>query len=363
VLSPAAVDSEQVEAEWVTGLEEKKHIVPILYQTCRIPSRLRLIQRFDFTNRGLENEGSMEALVRVLGGRQTELVAQPKGKEQVLSQGVDSTKSTGIASPSVQQSLVRNSIGMKFVLIPAGEFRMGADDKGAYDDERPVHRVRISRPFYLGKYPVTQGQWESVMQSNPSSFKGDPNRPVENVSWEDTQEFLKRLSEKDGKPYRLPTEAEWEYAARAGTTTAYCFGDDVRQLREYGWYSENSGEKTHPVGQLDANAWGCTICTAMCGSGCRIGMWRIITSRAPSLTRKVLRRENFGLCAAARGSLSQGTSVYPPATGTPLAAAAAQRFSLCLVEALLGSEFWVSGFWGSRGLRPWSSLWVGMRFL
>jgi len=149
-----------------------------------------------------------------------------------------------------------NSLGMEFNLIPAGEFRMGADDKEANVDEQPVHRVRITRPFYLGKYPVTQVQWEAVMETNPSRFTGNLNRPVESVSWHDAQEFLRRLSEKEGKLYRLPTEAEWEYAARAGTTTVYCFGDEVKRLREYAWYGENSGGKTHPVGQLEANAWG-----------------------------------------------------------------------------------------------------------
>lgn len=131
---------------------------------------------------------------------------------------------------------------------------MGAEDGD--DDEKPVHRVRLTRPFYLAKYPTTQAQWEAVVGNNPSKFKGDPNRPVETVSWDDAQEFLRRLGEKDGKPYRLPTEAEWEYAARAGTTTAYCFGDDPKLLREYGWYDENSGGRARAVGQLEANAWG-----------------------------------------------------------------------------------------------------------
>ncbi|MGE0823446.1 MAG: SUMF1/EgtB/PvdO family nonheme iron enzyme [Candidatus Binatia bacterium] len=149
----------------------------------------------------------------------------------------------------------RNRIGMEFLLIPAGEFRMGTDSKEGSDDERPVHRVRITRPFYLGKYPVTQGQWEAVMGTNSSAFPGDPNRPVECVSWNDAQEFLQRLSEKEEKSYRLPTEAEWEYAARAGSNAIYCFGDDVKLLREYAWYAENSGGKTHRVGQLDANVW------------------------------------------------------------------------------------------------------------
>jgi formylglycine-generating enzyme required for sulfatase activity len=95
------------------------------------------------------------------------------------------------------------------------------------------------------------------MGNNPSQFRGDPNRPVENVSWEDVQEFLRRLNAKEGgTQYRLPTEAEWEYAARAGSTTAYSFGDNSDRLGEYAWYAENSGGTTHPVGQRKPNAWG-----------------------------------------------------------------------------------------------------------
>src|SRR5262249_21606645 len=108
-----------------------------------------------------------------------------------------------------------NSIGMVFVLIPAGEFMMGSND-GDYD-ERPVHEVRISRPFYLGKYELTQGQWQAVMGRNPSHFTGDPTLPVEQISWEEVQTFVRALNTREGgTAYRLPTEAEWEYAARAG---------------------------------------------------------------------------------------------------------------------------------------------------
>jgi formylglycine-generating enzyme required for sulfatase activity len=148
-----------------------------------------------------------------------------------------------------------NSIGMDFVLIPAGKFMMGSDTGD--NDEKPVHEVRISKPFYLGKYEVTQGQWQAVLGNNPSNFKGDANLPVGNVSWEDVQEFIRKLNAKEGgTKYRLPTEAEWEYAARAGTTTAYSYGNDVSQLKEYAWYAENAGGKTHPVGQKEPNAWG-----------------------------------------------------------------------------------------------------------
>ena len=131
-------------------------------------------------------------------------------------------------------------------------------------DETSRHTVAISKAFYLGKYEVTQEQWVAVMGSNPSEFKGRTN-PVEKVSWDDVQEFLRRLNSKEGTnpplplpggEYRLPTEAEWEYACRAGATTTYSFGDDADQVGQYAWYDGNSGEKTHPVGQLKPNAWG-----------------------------------------------------------------------------------------------------------
>jgi formylglycine-generating enzyme required for sulfatase activity len=152
---------------------------------------------------------------------------------------------------------ITNSLGMTLVLIRPGEFRMGSEAKEAFDDEKPVHTVRLTRAFYLGQYEVTQAQWQAVMGNNPSQFKGDANRPVEQVSWNDAQEFLRRLNAREGTTtYRLPSEAEWEYAARAGSTTAYGYGDDPRQLRDYAWYAENAGDTTHPVGQLKPNAWG-----------------------------------------------------------------------------------------------------------
>jgi formylglycine-generating enzyme required for sulfatase activity len=146
---------------------------------------------------------------------------------------------------------------MEMVLIPAGEFMMGSpeSDKDAGGDEHPQHRVRITKPFYLGNYPVTQEQWEAVMGSNPSHFKG-PKNPVEQVSWDDCQQFLTKLSAKaGGGKFSLPTEAQWEYARRAGSTTRYCFGDEESKLGEYAWYGENSGLNTHPVGEKKPNAW------------------------------------------------------------------------------------------------------------
>ena len=145
------------------------------------------------------------------------------------------------------------STAMEFVRIPAGESRMGSTSEEARDNEQPVTQVRISRGFWLGKYEVTQGQWEAVMGSNTSGFQEcGLDCPVENVSWEDAQEFIGRLNAMDGAgTYRLPTEAEWEYAARAGTT-----GDRYGNLDAIAWYRDNSGRRTHPVGGKAANAFG-----------------------------------------------------------------------------------------------------------
>lgn len=151
-----------------------------------------------------------------------------------------------------------NSIGMEFILIPPGTFRMGGDKKleQAEDHETPRHLVKISIAFFMGKYEVTQSQWSKIMNNNPSEFK-DGIRPVERVSWNDVQAFIQKLNTKEKtNKYRLPTEAEWEYAARAGSENSYSFGSDANKLDQYGWYRRNSAGETHPVGQLKPNAWG-----------------------------------------------------------------------------------------------------------
>jgi formylglycine-generating enzyme required for sulfatase activity len=162
---------------------------------------------------------------------------------------------------------------MKLVLIPAGEFLMGSpdSDKDASDDEKPQHRVRITRPFYLGLHEVTQGQYCAVTGTRPSRFGGSDDLPVDSVTWDEAIKFCNDLSEREGlKPYyqldggvlvggegyRLPTEAEWEYACRAGSTTRFTFGDDASRLGELGWFLVNSDIKTYPVGQKRPNAWG-----------------------------------------------------------------------------------------------------------
>ena len=143
--------------------------------------------------------------------------------------------------------------GMEFVRIPGGSFMMGSED-GDFD-EKPVHEVTL-KPFYMMTTEVTLAMWKAVMGSYPSYFKGD-NLPVEQVSWNDIQDFLSELNMIDpGKNYRLPSEAEWEYACRAGTTNKYYSGNNKSDLGQAGWYQDISGRKTHPVGQKEANAWG-----------------------------------------------------------------------------------------------------------
>jgi len=161
-------------------------------------------------------------------------------------------------------------VKLEMVLIPAGEFKMG-DDQSGRGFEKPVHKVAITEPFYLGKYEVTQEQWEAVMGNNPSHFKGAKN-PVETVSWDDCQAFLGKLNAKIGRQggkFVLPTEAQWEYACRAGSTSKFCFGDDENQLGEYAFYARNSGGKTHPVGEKKPNAWGLYGMHGNVGEWCR----------------------------------------------------------------------------------------------
>lgn len=165
-------------------------------------------------------------------------------------------------NPISISSLIRNSIGMEFILVPSGDFEMGSpsNEKRRKLWESPVHKVTVKKPFYLGKYPVTQEQWSKVMENNPSYFRGEMH-PVETVSWEDAQVFIRKLNafENAGEKspvYRLPTEAEWEYAARAGTTGSHFFGDEESELEEYAWFLKNSGLETHPAGLKKPSPWG-----------------------------------------------------------------------------------------------------------
>ena len=181
-------------------------------------------------------------------------------------------------SGSDHPASITNSLGMKLTLIRTGEFMMGSskeEDMDASDNETPRHRVRITRPFYLGVTEVTQGQYRAVTGQNPSAFNASDDLPVEQVTWNDAIAFCNALSGAEGLPrfyevagsnvvvsdwkrpgYRLPTEAEWEYACRANNPARYSFGDDSEHLGDYAWFDGNSGGMTHPVGQKRPNGFG-----------------------------------------------------------------------------------------------------------
>jgi formylglycine-generating enzyme required for sulfatase activity len=187
----------------------------------------------------------------------------------------ESARALGI--PVEKEISLGGGVTMKFVWIPPGEFMMGSRDSseqvvqkagllflwGLFDGEHPQHRVRISKGFYMCVYEVTQAQYRAVMGTNPSNFKGD-NLPVENVSWSDATAFLQKVSDKTGKAFRLPTEAQWEYAARAGTTTPFYFGETISTQQanydgDWPYGNDSKGidrEKTIDVGSFAANAFG-----------------------------------------------------------------------------------------------------------
>jgi formylglycine-generating enzyme required for sulfatase activity len=194
-------------------------------------------------------DGSFE-FPKVLPGRyEARVFPSPSNFFRPLAIGPADVKDIRITAPSAT-----GATG-EFVRIQPGVFLMGcpAAETQCGPAEKPAHRVGITKAFEIGKHEVTQAQWESVMGTNPSAFKG-PSRPVENVEWEDAQQFIAKLNSLgDGYRYRLPTEAEWEYAARAGTDAAE---PGPAESDRYGWFNTNSTGETHPVGEKQPNAWG-----------------------------------------------------------------------------------------------------------
>jgi len=195
-------------------------------------------------------------------------VAASVVKKSAKTKAIKPTKKTGgtqKVSAVAGKRLNANSVGMEFISIPAGSFTMGSPkkEKGRGDDEKQV-KVTITRAFELGKTVVTQQQWIEVMETTPWKREYGNNYPAVNVSWNDATKFCKKLTaleRKSGKlsakqKYRLPTEAEWEYACRAGTTTAYSCGDDESSLGDYAWYDDNSGAELHEVATKKPNPWG-----------------------------------------------------------------------------------------------------------
>lgn len=272
--SKISVSSDWVEAEASEG-KQRGILIPVLIERdVKIPLPFRRTHAADLRDwegklphLGFDN--LLKAVAGILGSPRAvqpgrEIKADEAGKkqhqeEELLSQVQENIERRAREYEEWEREeherpkTFTNSIGMKFTLIPAGEFNMGSEE---YDSEKPVHKVKINNSFYLGTYLVTQREWKAVMGDNPSSVKG-VKLPVEKVSWFEVQEFIFNLNEKEGTDkYRLPNEAEWEYACRAGTTTRYSFGDSESELGDYAWYDENSDGKTHPVGQKKPNSWG-----------------------------------------------------------------------------------------------------------
>jgi formylglycine-generating enzyme required for sulfatase activity len=175
---------------------------------------------------------------------------------QQANTGSSSTSNNSVVSSSAARSKTYSVNGVTFemVTVEGGSFRMGADDSEAWDDEKPVHSETVST-FRIGKTEVTQALWTAVMGSNPSNFKGD-NLPVEKVSWNDCKTFISKLNSLTGENFRLPTESEWEYAARGGNKSRGYKYSGSNSIGEVAWYYGNSGSKTHPVATKSPNELG-----------------------------------------------------------------------------------------------------------
>lgn len=280
---------ESVKSEWVrTEASEgkiRKFLIPVLIEDVTPPLAFRLIEaakliNWDGTVPNPEFDLLLGSVSRMLGtvpAPETEIqktgdqgkeerkkMEIKKWEEERAEKEEQKRKELEIRDKKETERLQEkktfiNSISMKFTLIPEGEFMMGSKKRGflakiSAKAEQPIHKVIIRKPFYLGIYLVTQREWEKVIEENPSQFSTD--LPVNHVSWDDVQNFITKLNEKEGSDkYRLPSEAEWEYAARAGTTTRYFFGDNKSELGEYAWYFNNSYVKRHLVGQKKPNPW------------------------------------------------------------------------------------------------------------
>ena len=189
-------------------------------------------------------------LTKEVMATQQSIVSQPTVAEQPVAQPTV-VNSDHISIP------VKDGISIDMVRVEAGTFTMGAtaEMEDPYDDEKPTHQVTLTNDYYIGKYEVTQALWKAVMGKKPSKFKGD-NLPVENVSWDDCQEFISQLNRITGKTFRLPTEAEWEYAARGGKKSRGYQYSGSNDISDVAWYDGNSGNKTHAVGSKQANELG-----------------------------------------------------------------------------------------------------------
>lgn len=177
--------------------------------------------------------------------------------QQSSSASNRSSQSSNGMSQAQKKRIIRQAID-NMVYVTGGTFMMGAtseQESDAFSDEKPAHQVTLSG-YYIGKYEVTQELWQAVMDENPSNFKGNSRRPVERVSWNDCQEFITKLNRITGRQFRLPSEAEWEYAARGGNKSRGYKYAGSNTLSNVAWYTDNSGSTTHPVGQKSPNELG-----------------------------------------------------------------------------------------------------------
>jgi formylglycine-generating enzyme required for sulfatase activity len=253
VLSPAAVGSREVRAELRTALDEEKVIVPVIYQTCRIPRQLRLIQYFDFASRSAEDEVALEEVISALRVPKTQPAKPSKAG------------STAVSHPRKKSAVsARHPFEPEMIPIPAGEFLMGSDpddDVDAEDDEMPQHILNLPG-YYLAKTPVTNAQYAAFVEADdyeaPVYWKGGepPNgkedHPVVEVSWYDALAYCEWLAEMTGKPYRLPSEAEWEKGARGADGLIYPWGDEWEA--ELCNSEDEAEEDTTPVGDYPEGA-------------------------------------------------------------------------------------------------------------
>ena len=244
-------------------IEQEIKVIPVLLPGVSVlPEKLLFLRQFNWVSfKEITDENAFNQLIRGITGKKPDKQINFKAQ-------------TNPVAPTVITEILPKGILLEMVKIPAGSFLMGTEEAEVirlckeyetdwFKNEMPQHRVNLQE-FYLGKYPVTQEQYQAIMGNNPSEFKDNPKNPVENVYWNDAQKFCQKLSDKTGKKYRLPSEAEWEYACRAGTTTSFYFGDTIStdQANYNGNYIFGQGkkgvyrQKTTPVGSFSANKFG-----------------------------------------------------------------------------------------------------------
>ena len=262
--SGASIRSDYVEAEAYWAWKNKKlHsvqlgdgvVVPVPFNT----SHARNLAAWDGSPDFPELRRLIADLGRIIGAR------APAPADPPLSKRAD-TPAAEMRVPKVPEP------EPEMVRIQPGTFLMGSPEGEGFDQEHPQHEVCIARPFAIGRYPMTFEEYEAFAKAVKRQLPGDEGwgrgrRPVINVSWQDAVACAQWLSGQTGRRYRLPSEAEWEYAARAGTETRWSFGDEESELEKYAWYDGNSEGGTHPVGEKEPNPWDSTRCTAMSMNG------------------------------------------------------------------------------------------------